>query len=156
MSEQHRSRIYAWICELHDEPTAEYLMSCLAPAPVSDLVTREFLTAELSRFATKEEMHAGFAALRKEYEVQRAEDRRELAQQRAEDRGELAGQRAEDRGELAELRRELAQQRAEDRSELAGQRAEDRRAAQHRHYWQMGVILAATTPIWLDTFGIIG
>lgn len=109
-------------------------MSCLAPAPVSELVTREFLTAELSRFATKEEMHAGFAALRKEHEVQRAEDRRA----RAEDRRELTGQRAEDRRELAD------------------QRAEDRRAAQHRHYWQMGMILAATTPIWLDTFGIIG
>ncbi len=127
MSEQHRSRIYAWIRELHDEPTAEYLMSCLAPAPVSELVTKEFLTAELSRFATKKDMYAGFAEMRKEHEVQRAEDR-----------GELADQRSKDRREHAE------------------QRSEDRRAAQHRHYWQIGVILAATTPIWLDTFGIIG
>ncbi len=127
MSEQHRSRIYAWIRELHDEPTAEYLMACLAPAPVSELVTKEFLTAELSRFATKEDMHAGFAEMRKEQAQQRAEDRRELAEQRA-----------------------------EDRREFADQRSDDRRAAQHRHYWQMGVILAATTPIWLDAFGIIG
>ncbi|WP_428122300.1 hypothetical protein [Candidatus Poriferisodalis sp.] len=116
MSEQHRSRIYAWIRDQHDEPTAEYLMSCLAPSPVSDLVTKEFLAAELSRFATKEEMGAGFAALRREY----------------------------------------ADQRAEDRREHAAQRTEDQRAAQHRHYWQMGVILAAATPIWLDAFGIIG
>ena len=138
MSEQHRSRIYAWICELHDQPTAEYLMSCLAPAPVSELVTKEFLTAELSRFATKEDMYAGFAEMRKEHAEQRAEDLRELAEQRAEDR------------------RAHAEQRTEDRREFADQRTEDRRAAQHRHYWQMGVILAATTPIWLDTFGIIG
>ena len=33
-------------------------MSCLAPAPLSDLVTRDFLTAELSRFATKEDLAA--------------------------------------------------------------------------------------------------
>ncbi|MYD34464.1 MAG: hypothetical protein F4W98_11385 [Acidimicrobiales bacterium] len=64
MSEQHRSRIYAWVCEQHDEPTAEYLMSCLAPAPLSDLVTKDFLAAELSRFATMEDMEAGFATLR--------------------------------------------------------------------------------------------
>ena len=30
-------------------------MSCLAPAPLSDLVTKDFLTAELSRYATKED-----------------------------------------------------------------------------------------------------
>ncbi len=33
-------------------------MSCLAPAPLADLVTRDFLTAELSRFATKEDLAA--------------------------------------------------------------------------------------------------
>ena len=33
-------------------------MSCLAPAPLSDLVTRDFLTAELSRFATKDDLAA--------------------------------------------------------------------------------------------------
>ena len=38
-------------------------MSCLAPAPLSDLVTKDHLSAELSRFATKEEMQAGFDAL---------------------------------------------------------------------------------------------
>lgn len=127
MSEQHRSRIYAWVREQHDEPTAEYLMSCLAPAPLSDLVTKDFLAAELSRFATKEDMEAGFATLRSEFAALRAEDRHSYAAQRA-----------------------------EDRSEHAAQRAEDQRFAQHRHYWQLGVILAAVTPIWLQTFGIIG
>ncbi|MDE0136366.1 MAG: hypothetical protein OXM54_16185 [Acidimicrobiaceae bacterium] len=60
MSEEDRSRLYAWLREQTDEPLAEYLMSCLAPAPLSDLVTKDFLTAELSRelspFATKEDL----------------------------------------------------------------------------------------------------
>ena len=38
-------------------------MSCLAPAPLSDLVTKDHLSADLSRFATKEEMQAGFDKL---------------------------------------------------------------------------------------------
>lgn len=58
MSEEDRSRIYAWFREQLDERRAEYMMSCLAPAPLSDLVTRDFLTAELSRFATKEDLAA--------------------------------------------------------------------------------------------------
>ena len=58
MSEQDRSRIYAWLREQLDERRAEYMMSCLAPAPLADLVTRDFLTAELSRFATKEDLAA--------------------------------------------------------------------------------------------------
>ena len=56
MSEEDRSRLYAWLREHADATLAEYLMSCLAPAPLSDLVTKEFLTAELARFATKEEL----------------------------------------------------------------------------------------------------
>ena len=87
MSEQQRTRLYAWLREQTDEPLAEYLMACLAPAPLSDLVTKDHLSAvlaaELSRFATKEEMNAGFAALRSEIAAhlvqiaaQRAEDQR--------------------------------------------------------------------------------
>ncbi|WP_419944787.1 hypothetical protein [Candidatus Poriferisodalis sp.] len=87
MSEQQRIRLYAWLREQTDEPLAEYLMACLAPAPLSDLVTKDHLSAELSRhtaefiahtatFATKDEMNAGFAALRGEHAAQRAEDRR--------------------------------------------------------------------------------
>ncbi|MXV86599.1 MAG: hypothetical protein F4117_05890 [Acidimicrobiales bacterium] len=75
MSEQQRTRLYAWLREQTDEPLAEYLMACLAPAPLTDLVTKDYLTAELSRFATKEEVNTGFAALRSEFATQRAEDR---------------------------------------------------------------------------------
>ena len=82
MSEQHRTRLYAWLRDQTDEPLAEYLMACLAPAPLSDLVTKDHLAAVVSRLATKDEMNAGFAALRNEHATQRAED----AAQRAEDR----------------------------------------------------------------------
>ncbi len=60
MSEEDRSRLYDWLCEQTDKPLAEYLMSCLAPGPPSDLVTKDFLTgtlsAELSGFATKADL----------------------------------------------------------------------------------------------------
>ena len=127
MSEQQRTRLYAWLREQTDEPLAEYLMACLAPAPLTDLVTKDHLSAELSRFATKEEVNAGFAALR----------------------AEMASQRAEDRAEFAT-------QRAEDRAEFATQRAEDRSAARQRHYWLTGTVVAVGAPIWLNTLGIIG
>ncbi|WP_420610626.1 hypothetical protein [Candidatus Poriferisodalis sp.] len=74
MSEQDRSRLYAWLREHADEPIAEYMMSCLPAAPQPDLVTKDFLTSELSRFATKEDL----AAVDAKVDVlvaQRAEDR---------------------------------------------------------------------------------
>ncbi|WP_419921742.1 hypothetical protein [Candidatus Poriferisodalis sp.] len=82
MSEQNRSRLYAWLCDQTDEPLAEYVMSCLAPAPLSDLVTKDHLSGELSRFATKEEMQAGFDKLA----AQRDADRDETTAQREADR----------------------------------------------------------------------
>ncbi len=150
MSEQQRTRLYAWLREQTDEPLAEYLMACLAPAPLSDLVTKDHLSAELAqlttklaaKFATKEEMHAGFADLRSEIAAQRAEDRRALAAQRAEDQAALAAQRAEDQ------------------AALAAQRAEDQSATRQRHYWLTGTIIsvgiAVGAPTWLNALGIIG
>ncbi len=135
MSEQQRTRLYAWLCEQTDESLAEYLMTCLAPAPLSDLVTKDHLSTEVSRlvaeltvkFATKEEMNAGFAKI----EAQRAEDRAEAAAQRA-----------------------------EDRSEAAAQRSDDRSTARQRHFWLTGTVisvgLAVGAPVWLSAFGIIG
>ena len=80
MSEQDRSRLYAWLCDQVDKPLAEYVMSCLAPAPLSDLVTRDFLSAELAQLAAV------------------------MAAQREADRAEAAAQREADRAEAAELR----------------------------------------------------
>ena len=91
VSEQDRSRLYAWLCEQVDDSLAEYVMSCLAPAPLSDLVTRDFLSAELAQLA------AVMAA-------QREADRAEAAAQREADRAEAAAQREADRAEAAEMR----------------------------------------------------
>ena len=77
MSEQDRSRLYAWLCEQADEQVAEYVMSCLPAAPVSDLVTKAHLEAVLSAEFAK------FALM--------------LAEQREADRAEHAAQRKADR-----------------------------------------------------------
>ena len=53
MSEQDRARLYAWLREHAGESEAEYLMSCLAPAPLSDLVTKDYLDATLDRVLDK-------------------------------------------------------------------------------------------------------
>ena len=79
VSEQDRSRLYAWLCDQVDKPLAEYVMSCLAPAPLSDLVTRDFLSAELAQLA------AVMAA-------QREADRAEAAELREVDRKESTRQ----------------------------------------------------------------
>lgn len=44
MSEQDRSRLYAWWCEQADEALAEYAMSCLSPVPLPDLATKDDFT----------------------------------------------------------------------------------------------------------------
>ena len=58
MSEADRSRLYDWVRAENDERTAEYLMSCLPSAPQPDLATRDFVAAELSKFATKDDLDA--------------------------------------------------------------------------------------------------
>ena len=129
MSEQHRTRLYAWLCEQTDEPLAEYVMACLAPAPLSDLVTKDYMAAE-------------FALLRKE-----------IAEQREADRADAAALREADRTAVAEkldaVRAEHAVQREADRTEL-------RQEIRHRHYWLVGIVATVGVPIWLNFFGIAG
>ena len=97
MSKRHRPfftagdrvEFYNKIREQTDQPTAEYLSAHLLHAPVPELVTKDHLAAQLSRFATKEEVREGFAELRTELREQRAEDRewfKKQIQERAEDR----------------------------------------------------------------------
>ena len=88
MSEQDRSRLYAWLCEQADEQVAEYVMSCLPAAPVSDLVTKAHLEAVLS---------AEFAKFALMLAEQREADRAEQAAQRDADRAGQAAQRDDDR-----------------------------------------------------------
>ena len=99
--EQPRSRLYTAIRDHIDEPVAEYVMSCLAPAPLSDLVTKDYLTAE---FAKQRD------ALRAEWAAQREADRAEAAAQRDTDRAEWAAQRNADRAERAAGRAESTRQ----------------------------------------------
>ena len=83
MSEEDRSRLYAWLREQTDEPLAEYLMSCLPAAPLSDLVTKQHLQAVLS---------AEFSAFELKMAAQREADLNEAVAQREADR-EVAGKR---------------------------------------------------------------
>ena len=50
VSEQDRSQLYAWFCGQIGETLAEYVMSCLAPAPFADLATKADLGRLEQRF----------------------------------------------------------------------------------------------------------
>ena len=115
MSEQDRVRLYRWLCEQADEQMAEYLMSCLSPVAADDVVTREFLRAELSRFATKDELAARFDAMRTEHAAQRDADRSEHAAQRDADHAAYAAQRDADRSEYGA---QFSSLRAESKSQF--------------------------------------
>ena len=100
MSEEDRSRLYAWFREHTDEPLAEYLMSCLAPAPLSDLATK----ADLARYATKDDLAAGLDRLGdridridQKFTALREQDRAEATALREQDRMEATAQREQDR-----------------------------------------------------------
>ena len=90
-------------------------MSCLPPVAADDVVTREFLRAELSRFATKDELTARFDAMRTEHAAQRDADRSEHAAQRAADQAAYAAQRDADR---AEYGAQFSSVRAESKSQF--------------------------------------
>ena len=81
---QRPANFYNLLREQTDEATAEFVMSCLAPAPLSDLVTKEHfetvLSAEFSKFALA--MTQQREADRKEQAAQREADRKEQAAQR--------------------------------------------------------------------------
>ena len=102
LSEEDRSRLYAWLREQTDEPLAEYVMSCLTPAPLPDLVTKQHLetvlAAEFSAFALT--MAAQREADREAAAAQREADRTEMAEQRDADQKTAAVQREADRTAL--------------------------------------------------------
>ena len=128
MSEEDRSRLYAWLREQTDEPLAEYLMSCLAPAPLSDLVTKDFLTAELSRelspFATKDDLaDLGAKVVDLDAKVVKLD------------------------AKVVKLDAKVAL--------LVAQRDEDRRTNRVRHYWLAGIGVSGVVSIWLSAAGVI-
>ncbi len=140
MSEEIRSGIYAWLREQTDEQRAEYLMSCLAPAPLSDLVTKDFLTAELSRelsrFATKDDL------AKLEAKVDRL------------------GSKVDTKVDGLDARvtdLETAVAKLDTKVDgLAAQRDEDSKAQRVRHYWLVGIGVSIMVPIWLSVAGVIG
>ncbi len=88
MPEQQRAKFHAWLREQTDDTTAEFVMSCLAPAPLSDLVTKQHLETVLS---------AEFSAFALKLAAQREADRMGIDVRRENDLAELAAQREVDR-----------------------------------------------------------
>ena len=131
MSEEDRSRLYAWFREQLDERRAEYMMSCLAPAPLSDLVTKEHLERVLS---------AAFAEFALNLSDQREADRKQIADQREADRKQAADQREADR-------KQIADQREADRKQIADEREADRQEARKRHRWLVGIAVVLALEI---------
>ena len=75
MSEQDRSRLYAWWCEQADESLAEYVMSCLSPVPLPDLATK----SDIARLDTAfERLESKFERLVDAREADRKEARHQF------------------------------------------------------------------------------
>ena len=152
MSEEDRSRLYAWFCEQIDEPLAEYLMTCLAPAPLSDLATK----SDLQHFVTKDELAGQLDKLRDWIDAkfdslmdQREADRAAAAGWREADRAAAAGWREADRAAVMSWREA-------DRAEIAAQRQADRTEAKHQFRWIVGIgvsiFVAIVTPMVISLF----
>ena len=109
-------------------PAARHLADmahpCKAQAPLSDLVTKDFLRSELEKYPTKDEVAAHFAAFGDRMEAKFDQ----LAVQRDAGRAEFAAQREADRAELAV-------QREADRAEFAAQREADRAEVKNQCRW---------------------
>ena len=82
MSEQDRSRLYAWWCEQADESLAEYVMSCLSPVPLPDLATKDdfrVLKSDIARLDTAfERLESKFDRLVDAREADRKEARHQF------------------------------------------------------------------------------
>ncbi len=124
-SEQCRSELYAWFREHANGELAEYLMSRLAPAPLSDLVTKDYLDAALARSAV--ETATGFAAHSAETAAIRSEMVEGFAAQSAETaaiRSEMVEGFAAQSAEAAALRSEMVEGFAAQSAETAALRSE--------------------------------
>ena len=82
MSEEDRSRLYAWWCEQADESLAEYAMSCLSPVPLPDLATKDdfgVLRSDIARLDTAfERLESKFERLVDAREADRKEARHQF------------------------------------------------------------------------------
>jgi hypothetical protein len=96
----HRASIYEKLRPLLGDEDANILMSEFPSVEADELVTKDFLRAELA--LTKGELRAEMALLR-------GEVREEMAQVRGEVREEMAQVRGEVREEMAQVRTEMAE-----------------------------------------------
>ena len=76
MSEKQRTALYTWLREQTDNGIAEYVMSRLPPAPVSDLVTTPILRAMLSEMTAAQSKEFAKFATRDDLAELRAEGRK--------------------------------------------------------------------------------
>ena len=154
MSEEDRSRIYAWLCEEMDEQSAEYLMSCLSPTPLPELATKTDLLALKDDFAA---LKADFAALKDDFGELRTATKADMADLRAATKADMLALKADfaalkdDFGELrtatkadfAALRSDVGKLfdlREADRAERAREREADRADAKGLFKWAVGIV----------------
>ena len=153
MSEQDRARLYDWLCEQAGEEPAEYLMSCIAPVPLTDLATKDDVErlekrfdAELTKLATKdsvEQLEKRFDALDARVD---ALDARVDALDAKVTTLDAKVTALDARVTTLDTKVDL----------LAARQDEDRHTSRVRHYWLTGIGLSVAVPIWLGTVGVIG
>ncbi|WP_419553029.1 hypothetical protein [Candidatus Poriferisodalis sp.] len=104
MSEQDRSSLYDWLREQTGEHLAEYVMSCLLPAPLTDVATKSDVGKIKSEVAVLRsdigKVRSDMGKLESRFDrllLMREADRVEMATQREADRAEMAAQREADR-----------------------------------------------------------
>ena len=139
MSEQDRARLYDWLREQAGEQEAEYLMSCIASVPLTELATKDSIerlekrfNAELPKLATKDS-------------VERVEKSLDTLDTKV-DALDTRVTTLETTVTALDTKVDL----------MAARQAEDRQTGRARHFWLAGIGLSAAVPIWLGTVGVIG
>ncbi len=151
----HRAPIYEKLRPILGDEDANVLMSEFPSVEAHELVTKDFLRAELA--LTKGELRDALAELRDALTLTGGELREELALTKGELRAELALTKGELRDVLAltggELREELTLTKGELRVELAEVRS-DQGALETRVTVRLGSAIAASTAL-LAAIGLL-
>jgi hypothetical protein len=111
LSTRHRASIYQSLVPVLGEEEAGALLHQFPAAEHDELVTRQFLRAELAEF-------------RVELKGEMGELKAEMGELRAELKGEMGELRAELKGEMGELKAEMGELRAELKGDIEGLRGE--------------------------------
>jgi hypothetical protein len=125
---RQRSSIYQSLVPLLGDDDANALMSEFPAIEADELVTKQFLRAEMA--------------------ITRGELRAEMAQLGGDLRGEMAQLGGDLRGEMAELRTDLRGEMAELRTDMA--------KLENRVIGRMGAGMVAQTTLLIAAFGLLG